>query len=275
MANKVTVIGLGPGDWTQVTVEARDLISSSSEVWLRTARHPVVPALPAGLAVHSFDYLYDAKPTFEEVYAAIVEQLLALARRPEGVIYAVPGHPLMGERSVARLIPAAREAGIAVRLVAGVSFLEALCGTLEFDPLARGVQVLDAADLALVAEQNRDDPGVRPGFMPTVPLVLAQLYNRRVASAVKLQLLEVYPPGHQVSLVCAAGVPGGEQVRQLELHRLDHERDIDHLCSLYVPPLEPLNNLAEFSGLRYVVARLRGPGGCPWDREQTHDTLKP
>ena len=24
-----------------------------------------------------------------------------------------------------------------------------------------------------------------------------------------------------------------------------------------------------------LIARLRGPGGCPWDREQTHESLKP
>ena len=24
-----------------------------------------------------------------------------------------------------------------------------------------------------------------------------------------------------------------------------------------------------------IMARLRAPGGCPWDREQTFDTIKP
>ncbi len=30
-----------------------------------------------------------------------------------------------------------------------------------------------------------------------------------------------------------------------------------------------------FEELVEVMARLRGEGGCPWDREQTHQSLKP
>src|ERR1700733_3919051 len=32
---------------------------------------------------------------------------------------------------------------------------------------------------------------------------------------------------------------------------------------------------AEFARLIEIVARLRAPDGCPWDREQTIDSLKP
>jgi tetrapyrrole methylase family protein/MazG family protein len=38
--------------------------------------------------------------------------------------------------------------------------------------------------------------------------------------------------------------------------------------------LLPGRELGEFATLKEIVARLRGPGGCPWDREQTHDSLK-
>src|SRR6476659_401642 len=31
----------------------------------------------------------------------------------------------------------------------------------------------------------------------------------------------------------------------------------------------------KFQRLVEIMARLRGPGGCPWDREQTFDTIKP
>jgi tetrapyrrole methylase family protein/MazG family protein len=34
------------------------------------------------------------------------------------------------------------------------------------------------------------------------------------------------------------------------------------------------DNLGEFDELVAIIARLRGPGGCPWDREQTHSSLK-
>jgi len=46
-----------------------------------------------------------------------------------------------------------------------------------------------------------------------------------------------------------------------------------------MPEIQPSPASAEAGALfaRFVelIARLRAPGGCPWDREQTHDTVKP
>jgi MazG family protein len=40
--------------------------------------------------------------------------------------------------------------------------------------------------------------------------------------------------------------------------------------------LEPLNSQpSAFNQLCEIVAKLRAPGGCPWDREQTHESLLP
>ena len=36
----------------------------------------------------------------------------------------------------------------------------------------------------------------------------------------------------------------------------------------------PEERIGEFQSLIDIVARLRGPGGCPWDAEQTHESLK-
>ena len=36
-----------------------------------------------------------------------------------------------------------------------------------------------------------------------------------------------------------------------------------------------MNSESSFTELVEVMARLRAPNGCPWDREQTHATLKP
>jgi MazG family protein len=41
-----------------------------------------------------------------------------------------------------------------------------------------------------------------------------------------------------------------------------------------VPPLLGEANLASPHGLPWLAARLRAPDGCPWDREQTHQTLR-
>ncbi|HEX6816899.1 MAG TPA: nucleoside triphosphate pyrophosphohydrolase, partial [Ktedonobacterales bacterium] len=98
--------------------------------------------------------------------------------------------------------------------------------------------------------------------------------NRRLASGVKLALSELYPDDWEVAVVRWASMPGQENVTRLPLYALDRDEQADHLTTLYIPPLEPLQALRVPEGLRYVTARLRAPDGCPWDRQQTHQSLR-
>ena len=93
----ITLLGLGPGDPHLLTRQAWQALEAAAEIYLRTRQHPVVDGLPVGLMVHSFDDLSESSQTFEETYNRIVEQVLALGRRPQGVLYAVPGDPAVGE----------------------------------------------------------------------------------------------------------------------------------------------------------------------------------
>jgi tetrapyrrole methylase family protein/MazG family protein len=97
---KLWVVGLGPGDENLLPPVNFSLLKRVRPVYLRTARHPVVPWLEAqGVGFVSFDRYYEERSTFEEVYRAIAETLLREAREREEVAYAVPGHPLVAERS--------------------------------------------------------------------------------------------------------------------------------------------------------------------------------
>jgi tetrapyrrole methylase family protein/MazG family protein len=86
--------------------------------------------------------------------------------------------------------------------------------------------------------------------------------------------MERYPAEHPVALVRAAGVAGAERVRRVPLRELDHQRDFDHLTCAYLRPLALLADLRGPEGIIAVFTRLLGPGGCPWDREQTHQSLR-
>ncbi|MBU0490314.1 MAG: nucleoside triphosphate pyrophosphohydrolase [Chloroflexi bacterium] len=266
----ITIVGLGPGDPGALTQAALDVLAAASELYLRTRRHPTVAALPAHLTLHDLDAIYECELDFGSVYAAMARDIVQLGARPEGVIYAVPGHPLIGEESVRRILVAAREHTIPVRIVEGLSFVDAVCTTLGLDPLDRGLQLTDATLLAA-----REGPFVPPLTLdPGTPLLIAQLYNRTLASAVKLVLMELYPDDHAVTLVQAAGTVH-QRVHTAPLYELDHDSSVEHLATLYVPPVPPLTDLRAFSELQGIVARLRAPDGCPWDRQQTHQTLAP
>jgi tetrapyrrole methylase family protein/MazG family protein len=154
---------------------------------------------------------------------------------------------------------------MSVRIVAGVSFVDTIAVVLGIDPLTDGLLVLDALALG---ERSRL-------LVPQRPTVIAQVYDRRAASQAKLALLETYPPEHPVRLIGASGTDS-ERVIETTVAQLDHdEAAFDHLATLFVPPLGLTDDTRSFEGLRRVVEQLRNPdGGCPWDLEQTHETLK-
>ncbi len=260
MKQGITIVGLGPGDPKQLTLEAQQVLQEAGEVYLRTRHHPAVASLPPSPSLRFFDHLYEEKETFAEVYEDIARQILELGQRPGGVVYAVPGHPLVGEASVQRILALAKQQAIGVRVVEGLSFIESVLTCLGLDALA-GLQIVDATELAALHH---------PCLNPDLPALIGQLYNQQLASDVKLTLMNLYPDEHTVTLVRGASTDQA-QTLTVPLYELDRQPDIEHLTSLYVPPLPRPSSLETFQD---TIARLRAPGGCPWDRKQTHRSLR-
>ncbi len=271
----ITILGLGPGSWDDLTLQARSVLARASgegtPVCFRTLIHPTVEPLKVtfpDLQITSFDDFYDESDNWEILYQRITESVCELASR-QPVIYAVPGHPLIGELTTQLLLTRARQRGLSTRIVAGLSFLEPVCAALELDPFTLGAQIIDATALGGLTHDE-----VAGKIVPTTPLLVVQVYNRRIASEVKIALGECYPDEWPVRLVRAAGVDSAEAVIEMPLYELDRNNLANHLCTLYVPPRGEMEALRLPESLRYITMRLRrDPDGCPWDRQQTHETL--
>jgi len=139
----ITVLGLGPGSRSDLSLQAWETIRDSRRLYLRTARHPCVAALPSTCELISFDEIYLRHDDFEAVYAEIAGRILTAAREGQDVVYAVPGDPLVGEATVTEILQRARAESIEVEIVHGISFLEPCLSLLGIDALD-GLQVLDA-----------------------------------------------------------------------------------------------------------------------------------
>ena len=259
--HSITLLGLGPGDPNLLTRQAWDVLQSVSEVYLRTSQHPSVECFPKTLTVNSFDHLYETGESFEAVYAQIIDQVLQLGLRPQGVIYAVPGHPLVAEATCPEILRRAREENLSVQVVEGLSFLEPVFTALEVDPFP----ITTMVDAFALSDAHH------PPFPPDVPAVIAQIHSQTMASEVKLTLMAIYPDEHPVKLLHAAGTLDF-RLESMPLYKIDHSPHIGMLTSLYVPPLGPETSIESF---QEIIAHLRAPDGCPWDREQTHRTLRP
>lgn len=263
---QVTVVGLGPADLNQLTQETWAILTSGDPVLLRTGRHPAAESMAMNqVAFATCDAFYEKGASFEEVYEAIVDHVLNLALQSGGkrVIYAVPGHPLVAEETVTLLLAEGPKKGVEIHLHSAMSFLDPVLTALKLDPVREGLAILDA--LAL------------PETLPTQwNLLFTQVYSLLVASDLKLALLESFEPEHPVQVVFHAGDKAREELQYLALEDLDRQGRFDHLTCVFVPKHRagrppcryPLDPLVE------VFQRLLGPGGCPWDRAQSHASLK-
>jgi tetrapyrrole methylase family protein/MazG family protein len=256
----ITIVGLGPGSADLLTRRTWRVLQDAAVVYLRTDQHPAVADLPAHLRRHSFDHVYDDARDFSAVYKRITERVVQLARKGQDVVYAVPGDPHVGEATVAAILEEASRADVPTSVLPGVSFVEPTLAALGKDGLD-GLQLFDAITVA-----GYNHPPVNSDH----PLLLGQVYNRLLANELKLALMAVYPDEHRVSLVHAAGTPE-QRVEQIPLYEIDRSPHIGNMTSLFVPPLPAPGSLP---ALAETAAILRSPEGCPWDQEQTPQTLR-
>ncbi|MCP3029689.1 nucleoside triphosphate pyrophosphohydrolase [Halobacillus sp. A5] len=256
--NTISVIGLGAGDIDQLPLGIyRELRHSEGVIYARTLDHPVVTELQKdGLTFQSFDAIYKLHDQFEDVYEEIVQRLVKAVEK-EDVTYVVPGHPMLAERTVQLLMGCE---DCKVKIKGGQSYLDDLFTALRIDPI-EGFQFVDATSF------HRDQLQLQQH------LVFCQVYDAMMASEVKLVLLEDLPPDYEVTVVTAAG-GRDEKLVKVSLEELDRAVEVNNLTSVYVPPVskEQLNH--QFFRLREVIRDLRGPGGCPWDQKQTHESLR-
>ncbi|CEG21129.1 Nucleoside triphosphate pyrophosphohydrolase/pyrophosphatase MazG [Planococcus massiliensis] len=260
--NTIHVIGLGAGDLDQLPLGVYKKLKNALKLYVRTEDHPVLQELAEeGMSFNSFDAVYEKHDTFAPVYAEIADTLIALAKE-QSVIYAVPGHPLVAEQTVQYLVEAEKEGSFRLVIEGGQSFLDPIFGALRIDPI-EGFQLLDGTAMA------SDDVNMAQHVL------IAQVYDSFSASEVKLTLMEKYPEDYEVTIVTAAG-SANEVLRKVPLYELDRAAEVDNLTTIYVPPaVDQMDRLKEWQTFRQIVARLRSPEGCPWDREQTHESLRP
>jgi tetrapyrrole methylase family protein/MazG family protein len=260
--SRVVAVGLGPAGTDHLLSVARRALDAIPRRYARTLRHPALDELVAeGMTFTSFDDVYDAAPDLESAYREIAARLVAAAHEHGEVVYAVPGNPAVAERAVALVRADPR---VELELVAGISFADLAWARLGIDPMDGDARVVDGR---AVGVSGAGEPVELAGR-----LLVAQCDNAFVLSDVKLALLERLGPETPVVVLGRLGLPD-EQVGVVALEELDRGRVVpDHLTSLFVDA-GGVDDAREVVRLLQLTKRLRDPGGCPWDAEQTHRSL--
>lgn len=248
----ITILGLGPAGLDRLSPEARQiLLDERAEVIVRTLHHPAAADLAAMRTVGSGDDLYESSADFDAVYEALAHRVVDLAATTDEVIYAVPGSPLVGERSVTEIRRLAAAAGIAVSVTRSESFLDLCFDRVGIDPIADGVQVLDGRNL----------PDPMPLHLPTF---ITQVDGPVLLADVAATLSRVLEDDHPIVVLRSLG--STDEVVSTSTVGAVTTFDVDVRTSLYVPPAE-----VGWLGLVSTNRALRRE--CPWDAEQTHHSL--
>jgi len=278
---RIVVVGLGPGGHDHVTTETRSAIAASEHRYLRTAVHPSADLVDGAT---TFDDLYESAATFDDVYATIADRLVDAAHEHGDIVYAVPGSPLVLERTVRLLLehgdvdrntdpdndpdtdrdlapdgaPTGDQAGIEIEVLPAMSFLDVAWARLRIDPVEAGVRLVDGHDFATAAAGERG------------PLLVAHAHADWVLSDIKLAV-DGATGDEAVTILQALGTPE-ERLVETTWSELDRSVTADHLTSLWIPQLAaPVG--AEYVRFHQLTRTLREQ--CPWDIEQTHESLVP
>jgi len=251
MKGPITVLGLGPAGLDRLRPRELELLTDPAvAVIVRTAEHPAAAELADLRPVAACDDLYEAGGDFDEVYGAIVDRVIE-ASRLGSVVYAVPGSAVVGERAVTRLMAAAETESISCVLIPGESFIDAACATVGVDPIADGLQILDARNL----------PDPLPLHLPSF---ITQIDSPFVAGEVALALGRTLPDSAEIVLLDRIGDQDGtaSDMALADLPRAE----TGPRSTLFVPAAQ-----VGWLGLISTNRVLRAE--CPWDAKQTHHTL--
>ena len=130
-----------------------------------------------------------------------------------------------------------------------MGIIDSVVSALGIDAVEQGVYLIAAGN---------------PRIDTRLPTLVEGIDDRSIASSVKSKLLSYYPEQHPVVLVTAAVVPDRQEVKPLTLAEIDRGTGFDSPGYLYLPPLAAEQYLNSFAALVRIIAKLRGPGGCPW-----------
>ncbi len=225
-------------------------LKAANRVYLQTEKHPTANTIrEMGIPFQAMDDLYDLAGDFDVLNAAIASRLCSAG----DCVYVSTGN--IQNSQLPAIQKCAAKSDIVVRVLPCLS-----AGDVAFGNRARSVSIL-AHDLPVDFDPEQDS-------------TVEEIDSRIVAGAVKLFLGEYVPDEWPVQLasIQANGAYRSEEIRLCDL---DRQKVYDATTVLYVPR----SNYEErsrhgFEDVMRIVRRLRAPNGCPWDREQTHVSLK-
>jgi tetrapyrrole methylase family protein/MazG family protein len=266
----ITIVGLGPDVEGFRTLAVDRALAQASRIFVRLHPDLRYDDLLARDNVTDIATLRVPDATPGGRWRAAVEAVCDAAVT-ESVVLAIPGHPRFGEGLVAAVTSEANRRGQTVRTMDGISVVDLVATALGIDPILAGAQLLQARNALGLAAQEPFAGGLL-GISPRSPVLLTHVYDTAICTALGTVLGRIYPAAHPVIVVNAAGLPS-QTVTEATIGDLSTMPG-GPLVALWIPAMADLEAGSDSRTMQHIVARLRQPDGCPWDRKQTNQTLR-
>lgn len=235
----IEVVGLGCRKG-QITLEGAAAIDKAKHIFVKTAKTDTFKYFQ-GRDVVTMDDIYDSAEDFDDLDEKIVERLISCKGK---VVYCVNGSGC-DDKSVALLASRAD-----IKIYPSVSRAVSAAG------FTTGAVFLSAYDL--IADKSFDFDG-------NFPLVITDVDDKYMASEVKLRLIDLVGEEQEIFV----------SDNRTTVAEMDFGKKFDYSTTVYCPPREYLKKQRyNFSDVVELLYRLRGENGCPWDRAQTHDSIR-
>ncbi len=255
--NTIQIIGLGAGSIEDLTIKAHKALQENIPTYARTERHPIIQDLRENIDIKTFDDYFEKYESFDEVYEKIKETIIESSKQNEKINYCTAGSPYYGDIVTKKLIDEYKDE-INIIIIDGISFLDK-CIKLSGYSDYKSIGILDC----LEADEFSFDVN---SFN-----VVTQVYDLEIASQLKLKLMEIYPDDAAVLIIDVLE----ENVKKIPLFMLDQEKKYGFSTYFCILPIEfSKKTVYNVNNLCRIVRILRGPDGCPWDKKQTHNSVR-
>lgn len=249
----ITVVGLGvnAGDLTEQGKYAiLEAAKAGKTVVCRTAKAKSYENLKAlGIPHVCLDFIYENSRTFNSLNRKLAEAAYAYG---DGTVYCVDG--AASEDNSVKLL--AKKRG-GTQIINGVSKIS------DFASRARFFGCSYTAVSAYEFVERAKEGGLK------APLIIYDIDDRFWASDIKLLLMDLFGEDTVVQYLY------GTKCKKIPLYALDRQRTYDYTCAVAIEGKELLKKQRfALEDLYEIVCKLRAPGGCPWDRAQTPESIK-
>jgi precorrin-3B methylase len=200
-----------------------------------------------------------------DAYRTMASLVVEAALDHAPVTFALYGHPLVYALPPFMVIAAAEALGLRVKVLPGISSLDAMFADLRFDPCTQGVQMYEATDLLLRKRPIQPDV---PCFLWQIGTVGTRIYSEASSkpdrfSKIKEYLLNFYPPNHRMVAVYSSDIPlMPPTFTEFCLDNIEANASSLHQgVTLFIPPVnlrppsdeEMLNSMDDLEQLKQVT----------------------